>query len=513
MKQRVLVIEMPTNFMHLPENELKEIIDPMPEDSKSKCYFSRELKTLSRTGVELVSYINQDEYDIDYIEYDALLIKTFKSTSNLPDIFDLNILLDILPFKFDTYDFILASATKLSTPYCVEQQLGLVLLILTQLRNKFIDSYIILGGSSCRHSKNNKSFLSLCDTSYIDKIIQYDINSDYMDRILKKTMVSPDNYEIQFPPAKLSPIMNTDHVEYSYKEIYSHYNLTMPDTSYNDKTIKIADVCLIDGCIGKCGFCVDGDRKLRPIPFSYMKNLIKSYTDAGFKHFRFLHDAINPIADKVCNWLIQDNIDIKWTTDSRHTTDSDYYNMLYEAGCRQIHFGSESVDDKILKYINKGVTIDQIKTSLRLSHEAGIWVTTSFIMSLPYSDPDDYNQVGKFVIDNEDVIQFVNINKFGLFPHSPFHKDPDKYGLKILAMMKNVSDHFIWKEINSDVYKGVLPLSVYDITPDILYRHNTTINVNLHLLYSLYDMLKDKDKIITWLNNNYYKGIKDVYVG
>jgi len=57
------------------------------------------------------------------------------------------------------------------------------------------------------------------------------------------------------------------------------------------------------------------------------------------------------------------------------------YDTIKEAGCIKLWYGTESINDDILKVIRKNVTVDRIKENLQLAHDAGIFNSCNFIIN------------------------------------------------------------------------------------------------------------------------------------
>jgi radical SAM superfamily enzyme YgiQ (UPF0313 family) len=65
--------------------------------------------------------------------------------------------------------------------------------------------------------------------------------------------------------------------------------------------------------------------------------------------------------------------------------DEELLSRMYDAGCYVIHFGVESGDDQVLKYIRKGITAKQIKKAIQLAKRIGYKVIVYVIVGLPGS--------------------------------------------------------------------------------------------------------------------------------
>jgi anaerobic magnesium-protoporphyrin IX monomethyl ester cyclase len=130
------------------------------------------------------------------------------------------------------------------------------------------------------------------------------------------------------------------------------------------------------GCPHRCIFC-----DLRKTPYRYRSpaNIleeIKTLAKSGAKEF-FIQDDNFTISRKrtmaFCRLLIESGLNIKYKISSRvDYLDDELIEYLKKSGCYRIYFGVESGSQKILKYLSKGITIDQIENTFRLAKKHGI---------------------------------------------------------------------------------------------------------------------------------------------
>lgn len=502
-------------------------------------YKSKELKIMARSGIELNSYLDKSKYRVDFFDYDARLIKKFKKLEEniykLKEIwenFDINFTNDFIEslwnelesgLEYDNYDFILGSLPKISGLYTVKTQINLSLILLKKIKEKFPSSKIIIGGDGYNFEKR-EMFDSY---DFIELVWNKRIDSETLNKLLEKypknKNINPIHRMPNFPPSIPIPPKNHKDLKYSYEEIFNFYDLEIPEKK--EGYIKQAELALVEGCIGACAFCQNAPTKYEELSLSRMSDLIYKYIDLGFNSFMMIHPCINKIAEKFCNFIKRNNLNFYWSSDSIHSLSKDYYDMLYEAGCRKLHFGIETVDDKILKYVNKKFNVEKMTKSLRLSHEAGIWNAVSIITDLPYSKEDNHIETGKYIKDNSDIIQYIYVNKFHLIPYTFFHLNPKKYKVKCINQIPMVSCLHKWKAVDTDNYysikqliwretKGrgfgeVQKLIKRNTFPPQLTNTKVTVDINTHLLFALYDIVGNKKEVYDWIDKYYFSKIMD----
>lgn len=87
---------------------------------------------------------------------------------------------------------------------------------------------------------------------------------------------------------------------------------------------------------------------------------------------------------ELCQLMIEENINIKWTCNSRvDYVDEEMLTMMGKAGCRLISWGIESGNEQILKHARKGAYPDKAARSLQWAKNAGIMNWGYFIIGLP----------------------------------------------------------------------------------------------------------------------------------
>jgi len=155
--------------------------------------------------------------------------------------------------------------------------------------------------------------------------------------------------------------------------------------------VKTPSITLIyeRGCPFKCSFCYRNfGKKVRYRNIDNIIEEIKTVVNLfGIGHIDFLDEIFNVSTDcvrKLCNKIIDEGIKITWRCIGRTDfCDKETLDLMYEAGCRWIGYGIESGSQKMLDRMNKGQKIENIEKSIRLTRDAGIIVTGTFIIGMP----------------------------------------------------------------------------------------------------------------------------------
>jgi len=153
------------------------------------------------------------------------------------------------------------------------------------------------------------------------------------------------------------------------------------------------------GCPQDCVFCVNSAfwkkffRHHSPKRFvDEIEFLHKKY---GFRAFDFWDDTLTifkPHVIEICNEIIKRNLSIKWYTRARvNTVDFELLSLMKRAGCRAISFGVESGSEKILRIIQKKITIQQVWDAAKACKELDLNTKFFFVHSLPGETKEDFN--------------------------------------------------------------------------------------------------------------------------
>ncbi len=192
------------------------------------------------------------------------------------------------------------------------------------------------------------------------------------------------------------------------------------------------------GCYwGRCTFCdhfqgyVEGfrtkqvDQIVEEIEFLKKKH--------GTRFFHFTDESYPPaLFRKLSRQLIEKKSDIVWTTHMRFEEsllDEEVWKDVWDSGCRYLHFGYESGNQRVLKLMDKATDLEAIQTNLRMSSDAGIWNHIMGFFGFPGETLDEVGDSKNFVHKNREHIHSLGFMTFVLGKYSPIAFEPEKYGV------------------------------------------------------------------------------------
>jgi len=192
------------------------------------------------------------------------------------------------------------------------------------------------------------------------------------------------------------------------------------------------------GCYwGRCEFCDHGEgytagyrtKKIDQI-IEEIRQLRDTYQT---KHFHFTDESYPPaLFRKLTRMLVESKVEIAWTTHMRFEKsllEDEVWKDAKASGCKYLHMGYESGNERVLKLMDKATTTDVIRKSLELSASAGIWNHVMGFFGFPGERREDALDSIRFLEDNKELVHSIGFGTFDLSKHTPVAKNPDKFGV------------------------------------------------------------------------------------
>lgn len=199
---------------------------------------------------------------------------------------------------------------------------------------------------------------------------------------------------------------------------------------------------LAHGCYwGKCTFCDISLSYIRDYEKANVKILVDKIeqliTATQTRGFHFVDEAAPPaLMKELAIELLRRNIKITWWTNIRFEKSftQDLCILLAASGCIAVSGGLEVASDRLLKLMDKGVTVSQVAKVADNLTNAGIMVHAYLMYGFP-------TQTAQETIDSLEnvrqlfeaaVIQSGFWHQFAMTAHSPIGKNPAQYKVKPL---------------------------------------------------------------------------------
>ncbi len=169
----------------------------------------------------------------------------------------------------------------------------------------------------------------------------------------------------------------------------------LPMKNYFDISTRrkhFATLLATRGCPFQCTFCDRRNRMGRRWRVRSTENIISEIKQIKdnyqIKEFMFFDD--NFIVDKewvrrLCQQIINEKLNIIWECRARvDMVNEEILKIMRQAGCYRIRFGFESGNNKILKILKKGITVEQSLACAEMCKKAKIEMFGYFMMGSPY---------------------------------------------------------------------------------------------------------------------------------
>jgi anaerobic magnesium-protoporphyrin IX monomethyl ester cyclase len=144
------------------------------------------------------------------------------------------------------------------------------------------------------------------------------------------------------------------------------------------------------GCPAGCTYCIKHVSYQFSVRLRSAENIMEELwvlKKMGINNIHMYADLFTVNRDQVidlCKMMIEQNINIKWTSNSRvDYVDEEMLTLMGKAGCRLISWGIESGNEQILRHARKGAYPDKAERALKWARNAGIMNWGYFIIGLP----------------------------------------------------------------------------------------------------------------------------------
>lgn len=175
------------------------------------------------------------------------------------------------------------------------------------------------------------------------------------------------------------------------------------------------------GCIYQCSFCAETVywRKYRRKNVQKIADeLVEMKNKYNKSIFVFTDCLINPLVTDLSNEMVSRNLSLYWDVYikvDKHVCDPEYTHLWRRGGFYRARLGIESGSQRVLDLIDKRITVDQIRMSLKSLAEAGIKTTTFWFAGHPGETEEDFQQTLDLLEELQDYIYEAECDPFRYF--------------------------------------------------------------------------------------------------
>jgi len=231
-----------------------------------------------------------------------------------------------------------------------------------------------------------------------------------------------------------------------YMKIPVHNYVDFFETTDGSK-IGCIPIITSAGCSHGCIYC--------PYPVGYGRKVKYKSVENIIKEIEFLHDnfGINGFifrdqnftqnkkrVEKLCNEIIERNLDIYWLVEARaDQVSKELLSLMKKVGCFRIHFGVETGSSKLIDVSKPGSDLEKYKNAFKLCKELEIFTVAHLIIGLPGESQETVQETLKFLYHlNPDNI---NLNIITPYPGTKLFKIATEKGWIVTSDWSKYTSH------------------------------------------------------------------------
>lgn len=281
-------------------------------------------------------------------------------------------------------------------------------------------------------------------------------------------------------------IENIDEIPFPAWDLFpmDHYTLLrMPHIRNNERCLPVLSG---RGCTFKCNFCYRMDKGLRERSVDNILEEVRILqADYNVSYVAFSDELLMSSVHRtveLCEGIIKSGVKIKWDCNGRlNYAKPDVLRLMKEAGCVFINYGIESMDQKVLNTMKKGLNVRMIHEGIENTLKSGISPGYNIIFGNIGETRESLRLGVEFLLKYDDHAQMRTIRPVTPYPGSPLYDHAISKGL-----LKDCADFYESKHVNSDL----LSVNFTDMTDDEV--HAALYEANVTLMNAYFDHAKTK---------------------
>jgi len=240
-------------------------------------------------------------------------------------------------------------------------------------------------------------------------------------------------------------------IPYDLFPMHYYRMLRLPKTKATDFVFPLMSA---RGCSFKCTFCYrmdPGYRMRLPGPLLDEVEMLKK--DYGITYIAFQDDLLMSSVEHteaVCLEFLKRGVPVRWSCNGRlNYCSEELLQLMKDAGCVFINYGIESMDQKVLNNMKKGLRPEMIIRGVEDTLKVGISPGLNFIFGNKGDNKKTMKSTVDFLLKYDDFAQKRTIRPVTPYPGSPLYYDAIEMGL--LDKNNPAEDFYERKHLNSDL--------------------------------------------------------------
>lgn len=233
---------------------------------------------------------------------------------------------------------------------------------------------------------------------------------------------------------------------------------------------------LAHGCYWKrCTFCdtsLDYIANYQPQGAKLIVDRMEALMrETGQSGFHFVDEAAPPaLLSALSDEITRRELSVTWWTNIRFERNfsDDLVDRMARSGCIAVTGGLEVAENRLLKLMDKGVTVEQVAAVTARFAEAGIMVHAYLMYGFPSQTEAEIIEALERVrgLFAEGSVQSAFWHRFAVTIHSPIGRNPEKYGIELRPVVSSFAQNDIpfvdSNGIDYDRYAPALRAALYN---------------------------------------------------
>jgi radical SAM superfamily enzyme YgiQ (UPF0313 family) len=242
------------------------------------------------------------------------------------------------------------------------------------------------------------------------------------------------------------------------------------------------------GCPYTCSFCADrrlwgGKVRRRSVDnvIEEMRLLKDKYKidSVDFVDGTFTYDR--EYLQTFCDIIINHKLNIKWRCTARYDNlNEDLLLLMKQANCSGLYFGLESGSERVLKAIDKKITVEEIIKVSEMVYNSGIPSVTSIVLGLPEEKKEDIEETLKLM--KKVKTDILDVNSYVPLPGTRLYdsmSEEDKKNIDWRKVAFKSFDNYFSKNISRDDFRRYVS-EAYEIANNV--RRETLVRFGASMI-------------------------------
>ena len=191
-------------------------------------------------------------------------------------------------------------------------------------------------------------------------------------------------------------IADLDSLPFPARHLFNVKEYIKFSKTFKARRVPVASIITSRGCPHSCVFCARSNSGYRYRGRS-ADNVIRELEELrgyGFNEVQIVDDNFTEDRQRVieiCRKIKDKGLDMSFDLPNGIRVDhidEVLLSTMYDAGFYSLHFGVESGDEEVLRTIRKGITVEQIKSAIRIAKKIGYEIILYIIIGLPGSSAE-----------------------------------------------------------------------------------------------------------------------------